>query len=196
MNIITSTKNPEVRDLKDLIKRSDVRKKKNIFIAEGVRLVEDIIKSNMPPIKLYITEELLRERNLYIDYETVKIGDRVLNYLSDTKSPQGIIGIFKRPKYSSDDIFKGNPLLLILEDIRDPGNMGTIFRSFEAAGGTGIVLLNSCTDPFSPKCIRATMGSIARLPFICCSDIGELKEIIDLHKNLNIYAADMNGKSL
>ncbi len=194
MNIITSTKNPEIKFLRELVKKSETRKSKGVFIAEGIRLVEDIIKSNVYPEKLYITDEILQENSNYLDFEAVIIGNRVLNYISDTKSPQGIIGIFKIPEYSPEDIFKGNPLLLILEDIRDPGNLGTIFRSFEAAGGTGIILLNDCTDLFSPKCIRATMGSVIRLPFIHCGNVEKLKEIID--KNINIYVANMNGKAL
>lgn len=194
--MITSTTNPIVKYAKQLVKKASERKKEGFFVAEGYRLVGDLIKSNCSPYKLLVTDKFLKEKADFklAGFDVIIVSDNVLESISDTKTPPGIMGIFPIPSYSIDEIFKQkSSLILILEDLRDPGNMGTIFRTFEAAGGDGIILFKDCTDPFSPKCIRSTMGSVVRVPFISCKTEAELKAIID-NKTINIYAADMEGE--
>lgn len=194
--MITSTTNPIVKYTKQLVKKSSERKKEGLFVAEGRRLVTDIINSGCVPYKLLVTDKYIKDVSdpKLSDFDVVIVSEAVLESVSDTKTPQGILGIFPIPSYSREDIFRQkSPLIMILEDIRDPGNMGTIFRTFEAAGGDGIVLYKDCTDPFSPKCIRSTMGSVIRLPFIACKNDSELRVVFGDEK-LNIYAADMKGE--
>ena len=85
----------------------------------------------------------------------------------DTQTPQGILTVLRMPSYEREDLLRtDHPLLLVLEDLQDPGNVGTILRTAEGAGVTGVILSRKCVDLFHPKTIRSTMGSIFRVPFI------------------------------
>lgn len=194
--MITSTKNPAVSSVKSLLLKSSERKEQGLFVAEGKRLCQDIIKSGWPIKKAYVTEDfIVKEKDFFSNNIYEIVSPNVLKAMGDTKTPQGVIGIFELPKFSSKDIFSvENPLVLILDGISDPGNMGTMIRGFEACGGNGIILVNNCTDPFGAKCIRSTMGSIVRLPVIKAESAKDLKELLDKNvPDLKIYACHMEG---
>ena len=93
------------------------------------------------------------------------VDDRIFRQISDTKTPQGILCLLRCPHYRLEKILeKENPLLMVLEDLQDPGNVGTIIRTAEGAGADGILLSKNTVDIFNPKVIRSTMGSIYRMP--------------------------------
>lgn len=194
--MITSTKNPAVINIKKLLKQASERKKQQIFVAEGKRLVYDIIESGQKPVNLFVTEYFLKKKaNLPQGCRYELVSEQVMTSMSDTKTPQGIVGLFNIPRYNISKVAKETvPLLLILDNVSDPGNMGTIFRTFEAAGGTGIILLGNCTDPFSPKCIRSTMGSIVRLPVFFCENTDNLKNFLEKFECITVYASDLTGE--
>ena len=115
--------------------------------------------------------------------------------MSDTQTPQGILTVLKKPSYTVDDILQGeNPLVMILEDLQDPGNAGTIFRTGEGAGVSGIFLTRTCVDVTNPKVIRSTMGSIYRMPFLYVEDVVSLKQELTQRK-IRTYAAHLQGKN-
>ena len=100
----------------------------------------------------------------------------VFRKMSDTKTPQGILCVIKRPEYTLEQLLDvPSPLLMVLESLQDPGNLGTILRAGEAAGITGVIMGGEMVDIFHPKTIRATMGSIFRVPFV---QVEHLKETI------------------
>lgn len=195
--VITSVKNPLVSRMKMLIKSAEERKKEKLFVAEGKRLVCDIIKSGYVPDQLYVSEKFLKKESLdnIEEVEATRVtlvSENVLQAMSDTKTPQGVVACFRIPNYAPKDLFNENPFLLILEEIRDPGNLGTMFRTFEAAGGTGIITVGPTVDIYSPKCVRSTMGSIVRMPVVHCETVNDLKDILKDTK-INIFATAMNG---
>lgn len=199
--MITSTKNPAVSEVKSLISKASQRRETGLFAAEGKRLCLDLIKSGTFLEKAYVTEDFLAKEEEYnIPYDSYEIvSENVLKAMGDTKTPQGIIGLFKLPDFSATDIFKGkdgeNALCLILDGISDPGNLGTMIRGFEACGGSGIILLNDCTDPFGAKCIRSTMGSLVRLPVIRIKDAKALLDILDKYApDMKLFSCHMEGK--
>lgn len=196
--MITSSSNPQVKNLNLLQKKSKAREEQGIFVIEGLRMFNEARAANLL-IKTYASENFYSERLLVdkgyfddLDYEV--ISDSVFKDISETKSPQGIMGVVKKPTYSLDEILRvRNSFLLLLEDIRDPGNLGTIIRSAEGAGVTGIVLNDSCVDMYNPKVIRSTMGSIFRVPLYQSLDfINTLKEV--KRQGILIYAAHLEGK--
>lgn len=194
--MITSTKNPAVSTVKSLLLKAAERNRQGLFAAEGKRLCRDIITSGWPLNKAYVTEEFIeKEKDFFPDNNYELVSPNVLKAMGDTKTPQGVIGIFSLPKFSAKDIFKKeNPLVLILDEVSDPGNMGTMIRGFEACGGDGIILVNNCTDPFGAKCIRSTMGSIVRLPVIKAESANDLKELLDKNApGIRVYACHMEG---
>ena len=119
--------------------------------------------------------------------------DRIFEYVSDTKTPQGILCIVKQRRDRLEDIIKKeNPLIMVLENLQDPGNLGTIVRTAEGAGVSAVLMSAGTADLYNPKTIRSTMGSIYRIPCIVSTDlpgdIGKLK-----HAGVTVYAAHLKG---
>ena len=126
------------------------------------------------------------------------LADFVFEYVSDTKTPQGILCLVRQKQYSITEIVteKGGelPLLLVLDQIQDPGNLGTIVRTAEGAGVTGIVMSQDCVDMYNPKVVRSTMGAAYRVPFCYVDDLAEeVKQMKEA--GICTYAAHLEGKN-
>lgn len=191
--MITSTANAQVKDVINLIKKSGERKNRGLFVIEGIRMFREIPSRYIH--KIYASESFACEnRSMLSEYEYETVSDKVFSQMSDTKTPQGIMAVVKMPKYTMADITdrSENPLMVILENIQDPGNLGTIVRTAEGAGASGIIMSKNTVDIFNPKTIRSTMGSLFRVPFIYVEDITTAME--ELHeKNIATYAAYLEG---
>lgn len=193
--MITSTSNPRIKRLIQLRDKAKYREAEDVFIIEGSRMFRELPWDLVREV--YITEEALQKEEIqrYLDelscpYEVVS--GEVFTRISDTVTPQGILAVVKRMKYDLGDMIKGgNPLLLMVEDIQDPGNLGTMFRTAEAAGVNGIIMSRDTVDIYNPKSIRSTMGSVFRMPFLY---VDSLKSAIsDLkHRDISVYAAALH----
>jgi TrmH family RNA methyltransferase len=113
--------------------------------------------------------------------------------MSDTRTPQGILSVVEMPEYQLEQMLaQEHTLLLILEDIQDPGNLGTMLRTGEGAGVTGVIASGGTVDLYNPKTIRSTMGSIYRVPYLAAEDLeGMIRRIKD--KGVALYAAHLQG---
>lgn len=146
--------------------------------------------------QVYVSEHFLTSQENVrmlgeLSYEV--LSDSVFQSVADTQTPQGILCLVKMPSYTLADILDGEHThLLVLESIQDPGNLGTMFRTGEGAGITGILLNQTTADVYNPKTIRSTMGSIYRVPFVIAEDLpkalGELKQ-----RGVHLYAAHLKG---
>lgn len=115
--------------------------------------------------------------------------------MSDTAAPQGILCVMRQKKYALADLLAAkNPLLMILEDIQDPGNLGTILRTGEGAGIGGVIMSRETADIYNPKTIRSTMGSIYRVPFVYVSSLEETSVQLKA-AGIRLFAAHLKGKS-
>ena len=142
--------------------------------------------------KVYVMESAVRERALQFPHEIVS--DSVFRQMSDTQTPQGILTVLKTPSYTLEDVLTGaSPLVLILENLQDPGNVGTIFRTAEGAGASGILLTKNSVDVTNPKVIRSTMGSIYRMPYVLIENVESLKQELT-SRHIRSYAAHLDGK--
>lgn len=193
--MITSTANAQVKNLAQLIKKSKARTEQGVYIVEGVKMFQEAPRKEI--VKAYISEELFEKGTLKdsldgISYEVLK--NEVFNHVADTKTPQGILCVMKQKRYTLEELTAGNcPLLLVLENLQDPGNLGTMMRTAEGAGVTGVLLSKGCVDIYNPKTIRSTMGSIYRVPFLYTDDL--LQDMDRLHeKGITTYAAHLKGK--
>lgn len=121
------------------------------------------------------------------------VSPAVFAQMSDTVTPQGILCVAERPDYQLPDILRKKELsLLVLEDVQDPGNVGTMLRTAEAAGVDAVIFSKGCVDAFSPKVVRSTMGAIFRLPFFVAEDFpGELRTLKEA--GIRFYAAHLQG---
>lgn len=193
--MITSTSNAQVKNIMNLIKKSGERKNRGLFVIEGIRMFVEIPKDRI--VKIYASESFAYDnKEMLCDYDFEMVSDVVYKQMSDTKTPQGIMAIVKMLEYNLSDILAKdkNPLFVILENIQDPGNLGTIIRTAEGAGVTGIIMSKDTVDIYNPKVIRSTMGSLFRVPFVYEENIQET--VKDLQKkNIKIFAAHLMGQN-
>lgn len=194
--MITSTSNPQIKRLLQLQKKSKVRDEENVFVVEGLRMFAEVPVNRVE--KVYISESLYNKKKLKLnlqDFPYEILSDNVFSHVSDTKTPQGILCVVKRKKYDLDELLKvKNPHFMVLDNLQDPGNMGTIVRTAEGAGVDAVFMSKDCVDIYNPKTIRSTMGSIYRMPYIYVEDIPELLNVF--RKNgVKSYAAHLDGKN-
>lgn len=219
MEIITSETNKDIKKIIGLLEKSKNRRKEDSYVVEGLKMVFEIPKEDIREV--YISKtcyENIANGNLDKRIVDVKSGDSSLEFgfsykvisdalfkkISDTVTPQGILAIVKRKHYELEDILgskvkkEGLPdkqLIMILDDLRDPGNLGTIIRTCEAAGVSGIILSKESVDIYNPKVVRSTMGAILRVPFYESENLKEdIKKI--KQNNYKLYAAHLGGKKL
>lgn len=194
--MISSSSNAKVKQVNQLKKKGKVRREKGVFLVEGIKMVEEAYEYGI--VEAYVAEsaeqELMRtHRDLLTKLTYELVADKVFGEMSDTITPQGIMAIVKMPSYDLSTILNADHAhVMVLEDLRDPGNLGTILRSGEGAGVTGVILTKESVDVFNPKVIRSTMGSVFRVPFCYVEDlqevIGQMKE-----KGITLYAAHLKG---
>ncbi len=194
--MITSTGNTQIKNVMQLNQKAKARREQGLFAAEGIKMFLEAPADWIS--RIYVSESLSKdarvmERARQFPFEIV--ADNVFRQMSDTQTPQGVLTLLKKPFYSMEDILQGeNPLVVILEDLQDPGNAGTIFRTGEGAGVSGIFLTKTSVDVTNPKVIRSTMGSIYRIPFLYVEDVVSLKHILK-QKNIHTFAAHLQGKN-
>jgi TrmH family RNA methyltransferase len=164
---ITSRKNPQIQQIKKLLSSSSLRQKEGVFVVEGVRLVEEAVSSGWVLREILITDEV-NGRGRYLFEKTSKpdcnryvVSGAVMADISDTETPQGIVAVVEQRKLPLPEKLD---FILILDAIRDPGNVGTILRTASAAGVNVVLIAPETSDPFSPKVLRAGMGAQLKLP--------------------------------
>ena len=196
-NMITSTANEQIKNLIQLQNKAKARRQQGLFVTEGIRMCREVPADCL--MKTYISESFYQKEENRRYLETLPkekrevVADHVLEKAADTQTPQGILSVVKQKEYKAEQVLAGDaPLLLLLEDIQDPGNLGTIFRTAEGAGVTGILMNSGTVDIYNPKTIRSTMGSLYRMPFLKVENFDEvLKELKT--RNIRTYAAHLKG---
>jgi TrmH family RNA methyltransferase len=209
--------NAKIKEINKLNEKSKARREAGLFVTEGPKMFMEAPLEWVEEV--YVTQEFLdridgessevsggSDTSLKISemigwLETEVVTKEQMSRISDTQTPQGILCILRQPEYALDDILSRKSrkngderkLIMILEDIQDPGNLGTIFRTAEGAGAAGIILSGGCVDIYNPKTVRSTMGSIYRMPFIYTDD---LKGVTDKLKDagVTVYAAHLKGE--
>ena len=153
-------------------------------------------------IETYVSESFIKNNNEEIlnNLKYTILSDTVFKHVSDTVTPQGILAVVKQNSVDVNEVFKSEKdfekiTYLILDDIRDPGNMGTIIRTAEGAGVSGIFISKDSVDVYNPKVIRSTMGSLFRVPFVFVDDLEAT--VLELKKNnVIVYAAHLDGEEI
>lgn len=167
------------------------RKEEQVFIAEGHKLVEDLV-GHFPCKLLVATSVWLSQHPSVEADEIIEVTQEELSKASLQKTPQGVLAIFKQPQYaySLDDISKG--LCLALDDVQDPGNLGTIIRLADWFGIEHIFCSQGTADVYNPKTIQATMGAIARVKVYYC----DLVTLIRSLKDIPVYGTFLDGDNI
>lgn len=192
--MITSSSNPQMKNIVQLNKKAKARREQGLYVVEGYKMYLEAPEEQIE--KIYGASHFLEKhpeiRQKHPDLE--EVDDRVFAAVSDTQTPQGILCLMRRPSWDIKRMLeKENPFLMVLEDLQDPGNVGTIFRTAEGAGVDGIILTKNCVDIYNPKTIRSTMGSIYRVPFFYTDKIEEVLGELMVH-DVRTFAAHLNGE--
>ncbi|MBE5871283.1 MAG: RNA methyltransferase [Lachnospiraceae bacterium] len=194
--MITSPSNQRIKNVIQLVNRGRARREQNCYIVEGIRMFREAPREQIREI--YMTNRLCEKESLSDCFSwgipCELVSEEVFARISDTKTPQGILCVMERPAYDLDTyLAKQNGLWIVLENLQDPGNLGTIFRTGEAAGVTGIIMNSTTVDIFNPKSIRSTMGSVYRVPFFI---VPELKDVFEKFQanEITSYAADLKAE--
>ncbi len=193
--MISSTANPRIKNIIRLKKSARARNEQDVFLVEGPRMFFEAPKDRIR--ETYLTEAFLdRYRDELKDYPYELISDQVCRHISDTRTPQGVTALLDRDPLTLEELLalEDNPLFLLLENLQDPGNLGTILRTAEGAGVTGIIMNRETADPYQPKVIRATMGTIFREPFVVVDDLRETVGLLR-ERGIAIYAAHLSGST-
>ncbi len=192
--MIASSQNRKIKLARLLAGRPKERREAGAFLAEGVRLVEEARIAGWPFRFVLYSDELgerghdLLQKLISGGVDTEQVDRKLMQSLSDTETPQGILAVL-----GDHELSIAGPLdfVLIPDSVRDPGNLGTLLRSAEAAGVQAVLLPPESVDPFSPKVVRAGMGAHFRLPILAMS----WERIPETCKGLKVYLADMHGAS-
>ena len=200
MDKITSTSNAKVKRLVNLKKKRKARDEEKVFLVEGIRMFREVPQNILREI--YVSETFYKkERSVVAELlagaarsSAIEVlSDTVFDYVSDTRTPQGILCIVKQMAYTLETVAGGElPHIVALDHLQDPGNLGTIFRTAEGAGVTGIIMDRECVDIYNPKTIRSTMGSIYRMPFCYARKLSEAVKFLN-ERGIKTYAAHLEG---
>lgn len=194
--MITSVSNAKIKNVMQLNQRAKARREQGLFAAEGRKMFLEAPENLID--KIYVAESMLDDEEVMekvrrFSWESVENG--VFRQMCDTQTPQGILTVLRQPSYQMQDLLKEkNPLIMVLEDLQDPGNAGTIIRTGEGAGVSGVFLTKTCVDITNPKVIRATMGSVYRIPFLYVEDVVSLKQQLQ-DRGIRFFAAHLQGKN-
>jgi len=177
------------------------RKLEKRFIAEGIRLLEESLKNKFLPVKLYYADSVVTDRGHWLVNEfkkekvaLSKISAKEISALSDADTSQGLLGLFNIPQLKPGQAFKKSRKLLLLDNVSDPGNAGTLFRSALAFGFDAVILTNNSVDPYNPKVVRSSAGAIFGFPIITAT----VEEILRFKKydGFKLIVADTKGIDL
>ena len=183
--MITAASNSRIKRLIQLNQKAKARREEDVFVVEGTKMFLEAPAEKLRDV--YVSESFLekcscRERLEQTGYEVVS--DQIFAKISDTCTPQGILCVVEQFHYNMESLLqKENPVFLLLENIQDPGNLGTMLRTGEGAGISGVIMSRDTVDLYNPKVIRSTMGSIYRMPFLYAE------------AGVSVYAAHLKGKT-
>lgn len=168
--VISSAANPLLKEVRRAVRQGSLTSDGSV-VAESFHLLEEALRSGRE-CRLVLVSERARARASEIvaaarrDIPVRAVADRLFDAIATTETSQGVIALVRPPAWAADDLFRGRALVAVVDGMQDPGNAGAIARAAEAFGATGIVFLSETVSPFNPKTLRASAGSLFRLPFI------------------------------
>ncbi len=211
MQVITSKENEVIKNIKKL-KEKKYREEQNKFLVEGIKMVQEAIKEKAKIDKIVVCEECIKDGTIGKEllYEIAKqdciyTSKKVFESMSEVTNPQGILAVMQKEN-KEDSISYEEDVIIILDGIQDPGNLGTILRTIDSVNLKQVILSENTADPYNPKVVRSTMGAIYRVNMIRSKNIVETLKNIKKHKydivatslqaNQTIYDIDYKKKAI
>lgn len=194
MKKITSRENPIYKSVCKLTRRK-YRDQSGRYLLEGIKPLTDALDIGIP-IEMILRREGRHAGGVHLDEDvTVELGAKLFDAISDTEHSQGIIAVARKLQYDWESfgrLFQSNTKnIVVLDRLQDPGNLGTIIRTAEAAGYGGILLMNGCADAYAPKVVRAAAGSLLRMPILEEDDVARAAgHLHDLQRHIVVTSLD------
>mgnify|MGYP004687719803 FL=1 len=184
MQVISSKENEIIKNIKKL-KEKKYRDLNNEYIIEGIKIIQEAIQENAKIKQIIICDDCEKNSNISQEmmyeiakYECIYVTNKIFTSLTDVKNPQGIMAIIEKNNSKKEGIDYNEDIIVALDDIQDPGNLGTILRTVDSIGINQILVSKGTADSYNPKVVRSTMGAIFRVKIIECEDLEKtLKEI-------------------
>ncbi len=192
---ITSVQNPRVKLVRKL-HEPKWRRREGLFLLEGTSVVEEALKSGWPVEEAFATERWLGRNPWPYETPIAEVSDHVMEAMSTLETPDGILALAVLPRESALPAIHARSLWLVADAIGDPGNLGAIIRTADAAGADAILIGPGTTDPFGPKTVRASMGSLFHLAVVPVADLAEAHAAAALHGMRWLALAPRAEKSL
>ncbi|MBO5479280.1 MAG: RNA methyltransferase [Clostridia bacterium] len=211
MQVITSKDNEVIKSIRKL-KDKKYREQENKYLIEGMKLIKEAVeeKANIDTIVVCedcIENHTIDQKLLYeiAKYNCIYVAEKVFNVMTEVSNPQGLLAVVKKEN-KEEDIDYNEDMIVVLDGIQDPGNLGTILRTIDSVGLKQVILSEKTADAYNPKVVRSTMGAIFRVNIIVSKDIVKTLKEIKKHKfkvlatsletENNIYDIDYNKKVL
>ncbi len=180
MLVINSQENQNVKEVRSLSTKK-TRDAKGLFVVEGVRAVRDAFEAGAEIEKLFLSEKVINSGELggKLMTEFAKsenaylLREELFSKISGTESPQGVLAVVRQPEIDLDKLLSEANFVILLENVQDPGNLGTIVRTADAVGADLVLLAEGCVDVYNSKVVRSTMASLFHVPVARVGDMGE-----------------------
>ena len=167
--MISSAANPLLKDVRRAAARGGLTSD-GWMVSESFHLLEEALRSDLEVGAILVAATVRNAVEQHVrglkKIRVTVVEDRLMQQISSTESTQGVISLVRPPVWNLEAVFRGRPLTLVLDALQDPGNAGAIVRSAEAFGATGVIFLAGCVSPYNPKTLRASAGSLFRVPFV------------------------------
>lgn len=188
MQVISSKENEIIKNIKKL-KEKKYRDLNNEYIIEGIKIIQEAIQENAKIKQIIICDDCEKNSNISQEmmyeiakYECIYVTNKIFTSLTDVKNPQGIMAIIEKNRSKEEEIDYNQDIIVALDDIQDPGNLGTILRTVDSIGINQILVSKGTADSYNPKVVRSTMGAIFRVKIIECEDLEKTLKEIKKHK--------------
>lgn len=193
--LLSSLQNPLLKEIRRAMAAGGLTAG-GLAVAEGARLLEEAFRSRCE-VPVVVVAESARERISVSPpegrtLETIVVPDSLFAKLSDLEQDQGVMALVRPRTWHLEELLLGQPLLILLDGVQHPGNAGAILRVAEAFQATGVVFLQGSVNPYSPKCVRSSAGSVFRLPVVVRPELGSTLGLIETQK-IRLYAAAPDG---
>lgn len=200
--LLTSLQNPKLKSLRSLHARKG-RKQAGAFVLETTKLVQEAIACRWPLEEVFATEEWVAKYGAPSGVPLTLVAERLFSQLVTTETPEGVVAVARLPRDADLPPVTATAFFVVADALQDPGNLGTIIRTADAVGATAVLVGPGTVDPYSPKVVRATMGSLFHLPVLVrpslYDDLGRLKAegtsvfATALRHDRNLYDLDLRG---
>lgn len=201
MQVITSKDNDVIKNIRKL-KDKKYREAENKYIIEGIKLIEEAIEENAKLDTVVVCEDCVQnhtieQKILYeiAKYNCIYVSEKVFNAVTEVNNPQGILAVVKKDK-REEEIKYDEDMIVVLDGIQDPGNLGTILRTVDSVGLHQIIVSEQTADAYNPKVVRSTMGAIYRVNIIVSHNLVETLKEIKKHKYKILATSLQTEKSI